>query len=694
MRKYGKQAVLCAIVVLAVALAAAAQDKPLEKRNITVDDFFKLKRVGGGEISPDGKWVAYTVSSSDLKEDRSETQVWMIPLAGGEAMQMTSFKGASAGNPKWSPDGKYLSFTASRGEGAKNQVWLLNRQGGEAQQLTEVKQGVQGHEWAPDSTRLVLSIRDPGPDDMPQKEGEPPRPAKRTQPPWVVDRLQFKQDFVGYLDRRRTHLYVFKLAEKSMVQITSGDFDDAQPVWSPDGKSVAFTSNRTPNPDNNFNSDIWVVAADNPDQGKTMLQLTSDPGTDNSPAWSPDSKWITYTTGHDDKLLYYAMNYLAVVPATGGKPEILTQKLDRSVNSPEFAPDGKSIYFGLEDSGEHHLARINLATREVTRPIAGSRSVGSFVIHKDGAIVARISERNIPGELFVLEAGKLRQLTTINNALMAQLRLAEVEEIHCKSKDGTEIEGWIYKPPAFTPGMKYPLLLRIHGGPASQYDAGFNFEAQLFAANGYLVVNMNPRGSTGYGQAFTTAIWADWGNKDYDDVVAGVEHAIEKGYADPNRLGVGGWSYGGILTNYVITRTDRFKGAVSGASLGLVPAMYGHDHYQRHYEIEIGLPWQQRDVWDKLSPFWKVEKITTPTLWICGEKDWNVPVINSEQMYIAMKRMGRETQLVVYPGEFHGINKPTYQKDRYERYLGWYDKYVKNAGAAAPAQTTTTRSKQ
>jgi dipeptidyl aminopeptidase/acylaminoacyl peptidase len=197
-----------------------------------------------------------------------------------------------------------------------------------------------------------------------------------------------------------------------------------------------------------------------------------------------------------------------------------------------------------------------------------------------------------------------------------------------------------------------------------------------------VVVNVNPRGSSGYGQAFSAAIFADWGSLDYEDVMAGVDYAIERGYADPERLGIGGWSYGGMLTNYTITQTARFKGAISGASVGNLSALYGHDHYQRHYEIEIGLPWQNRAVWDKLSPFWKVEKIVTPTLWICGETDWNVPVINSEQMYEGMKRLGRTTQLVVYPGQPHGITKPSYVKDRFERYLAWYGKYVKGEAAA------------
>ena len=225
--------------------------------------------------------------------------------------------------------------------------------------------------------------------------------------------------------------------------------------------------------------------------------------------------------------------------------------------------------------------------------------------------------------------------------------------------------------------MKYPAILVPHGGPIAQYDYGFSFQAQLFCANGYLVVMPNPRGSSGYGQAFSLAIWADWGNKDYADVISAMDYGIEKGWIDADRMGVGGWSYGGIMTNYVITKTDRFKAAVTGASLALYVANYGHDHYQRWYEKEFGLPWENRDLWEKLSPYNSVEKIVTPTLIMGGAVDWNVPIINSEQLYMALKRLGRTTELVVYPNEHHGLRKPSNQKDRYERYLAWFNKYVK-----------------
>ncbi len=659
-----------------VSQIAFAQETPT-LRNLTIDDYFAIKRVQNPQISPDGKWVAYTVTEVDLKKDKSETRIWMIPAAGGEAIPMTA-KGSSASRPRWSPDGKYLSFLAARNEG-KTQVWTLNRMGGEAQKLTDIAQGVGSYDWSPDGKKLLLSLKDPKPEDLKRDEKKPK--------PWVIDRLQFKRDRAGYLDSRRTHLYIFVPGDTNTTQITSGDFDDSQPVWSPDGKLIAFVSNRTDNPDGNGNSDIWIVSAENPDKGKTLLQVTTNPGADNAPAWSPDGNYLTYVTVTQPDIIWYATSHLAVVSSNGGTPNVLTEKLDRNVSTPRFAPNGKSIYFLLEDSGERHLAQIQVSGKNLTRPIAGSRSVRTYVMGPAGIFATLISNPHLPGEIFLLEKQKLRQLTSTNKDFLAQIQLAEVKNVQFKSKDGTEVEGFFYKPPGFDNKFRYPTLLRIHGGPVSQYDFRFNFDAQLFAANGYFVVMTNPRGSSGYGQDFSLGIYQDWGNKDFEDVMAGVDYAIEKGYADPERLGVGGWSYGGILTNYVITKTGRFKGAITGASEVLYVANYGHDHYQYQWEKELGLPWENRELWERISPFNYVENIVTPTLIMGGEKDWNVPILNSEQLYQALRRLGRTTQLVVYPGEHHGIRKPSFQKDRYQRYLAWYNKHVKGETATQNKST-------
>jgi dipeptidyl aminopeptidase/acylaminoacyl peptidase len=640
-------------------------------RSIAVSDLTALKNVGLPRISPDGRQVAYSLSTADAKKDRNSARIWMSPMAGGSAVPMTG-AGQPASNPRWSPDGKYLGFTAAR-NGGESQVWTLNRLGGEAEQLTEVKQGVDDFAWSPDGSRVLLSVSDPKPDRPKADSANPEIPL-----PVVVDRLQFKRDVTGYLDRRRTHLYVFDIPTRKLTQITSGDFDDSDPAWSPDGKLVAFVSNRTEEPDNNRNSDIWIVTADNTDKGQTLRRLTTNPGSDESPAWSPDGKSIAYITTIDVPAMWYATQHLAVIPAAGGTPALPIRSLDRNASSPRYSPDGKEIYFLLEDSGASHLARIPAGGGALTRVVDGFRSVGPFDIAPDGRIAVRVAETGFPGELFaVTPPAPLTRITHANDSLLASLRLAQVEDVHFKSRDGTEIEGFLYYPVGYDRSLRYPTLLRIHGGPTSQFEAAFNFEAQLFAANGYAVVTVNPRGSTGYGQAFSQAIFADWGHKDFEDVMAGVDFAIARGVADSTRLGVGGWSYGGILTNYVITKSTRFKGAISGASEALIVGNYGHDHYQLEYEQELGLPWQNRAAYEKLSSFNDVEKIVTPTLWIGGAEDWNVPILNSEQMYQAMRRLGRQTQLVVYPGEHHGLTRLSFQRDRLERYLAWYGKYVK-----------------
>jgi len=651
-----------------------------EKRAIKIDDFFELKKIADPRISPDEKWVSYTVSSSDLKKNKSETRIWMAPTKGGEAIPMTA-KGYSASKPRWSPDGKYLTFIAKRseaGESKKNsedkpQVWSLNRLGGEAQQLTNVKQGVSGYEWSPDGKKLLLLIRDPKPYELTEDKADDKEPR-----PFVVDRLQFKRDYAGYLDRYRTHLYVYTPnSDNAPIQITSGDFDDSQPAWSPDGKSIAFVSNRTEEPDGNPNSDIWLVAADNTDKGSTLLQLTTNTREDNSPIWSPDGKTIAYTTVTAPlDVMWYATNHLAVISAKGGQSTLLTAKLDRNVYQPKFSNNGRDIFFLLEDSGEVNLASIATKGGKVKRRIKGEMSIRGYAV-KGKTITALISKRTQPTEMFTLKGKKLTQLTFSNQKLIDKLILATTENIHFKSKDGTEIEAFLTKPVGFNASMKYPMIVNPHGGPVSQWDFRFRFQAQLWAANGYLVLQPNPRGSSGYGQAFSHALFADWGKLDYEDVMAGVDHVLAQGYAAPDKLAVGGWSYGGILTNYIITQTTRFKAAVSGASEALMRSNYGHDHYQMWWEQELGLPWENAPAWERISPFNDVAKIATPTLWIGGALDWNVPILNSEQMYQAMKRLGRETQLVVYPGEHHGINLPTFQKDRFERFLSWFDKYAK-----------------
>ncbi len=670
------------------AQEAAPKPASATHRNITIDDYFQIRDVAQPELSPDGQWVAYSVRTRMLKEDKNEQRLWMVSTKGGDAIPLTA-EGVSSSHPRWSSDGKYLVFLSAR-NGGKNQVWLLDRRGGEAQKLTDAAQGVNDFEWSPDSTRLVLILQDPKPEDLEaakeKDKDKPAAPAKpKTPPPFVIDRLQFKEDTVGYLDRRRTHLYVFDIASKKTTQITSGDFDDTEPAWSPDGKSLAFTSNRsTPDPDRSYNTDIWVVTADNSDKGARLTQITTNPGPDRSPAWSPDGKWIAYVTETDLKAMIYATHHLAIAPSAGGEAKVLTLAFDRSVRLPRFSADSRSIYFIADDDGTENLCRISVAGGEVMRAIGGRLSVSSYSLGKDGAIAAQVGMLDRPDEIYLSNEKDLARLTKTNDALFAQLRLSQPDYVHFKSKDGTSVAGYLYKPVDYATGKKVPALLNPHGGPVGQYSASFYYLAQLYAANGYAVLLPNPRGSSGYGQKFCEAIFADWGNKDFQDDMAIVDYAVAQGIADPDKLGVGGWSYGGMSTDFIIAQTTRFKAAVSGASIALITSGYGHDQYLKDYDFELGSPWENKAGWEKVSPFYRVKNITTPTLFMGGDVDWNVPIIGSEQMYQALKSLGHTTELVVYPGEFHGFTVPSHLKDRLERYLAWYAHYVK--GDSTPAR--------
>src|SRR5882724_7410136 len=689
------RSVAFASFALCLSLPALAQESapkpasavaPATPRNITIDDYFQIREVSQPELSPDGQWVAYAVRTRMLKEDKNEQRLWMISNHGGDPISLTA-EGVSSSHPRWSPDGKYIAFLSARNNG-KAQVLLLNRLGGEAAHLTDSPQGVDDFEWSPDSTRLVLILRDPKPEDLEAaKEKDKDKPAAaakpKTPPPFVIDRLQFKRDTVGYLDRRRTHLYIFDVASKKTTQITSGDFDDAEPAWSPDGKSLAFTSNRsTPDPDATYNSDIWVIASDTSDKGAHLTQITTNPGPDRSPAWSPDGKWIAFISQTDVKAMIYATHHLAVAPSSGGETKVLTLAFDRSVRRPRFSADSRSIYFIADDDGTESLCRIFVAGGEVTRPIGGRLTVASYSLGKDGAIAAQIGMLDRPDEIYLSNEKDLTRLTKTNDALFAQLHVAQADYVHFKSKDGTSIAGYLYKPVDYTPGKKVPALLNPHGGPVGQYSASFYHLAQLYAANGYAVLLPNPRGSSGYGQKFCEAIFADWGNKDFQDDMAMVDYAVAQGIADPEKLGVGGWSYGGMSTDFIIAQTTRFKAAISGASIALIASGFGHDQYQKDYFSELGYPWENKAAWEKISPFYRVNNITTPTLFMGGDVDWNVPIIGSEQMYQALKSLGRTTELVVYPGEHHGFTMPSHIKDRLERFLAWYAHYVK--GDPAP----------
>ncbi|MGD8359027.1 MAG: S9 family peptidase [Lysobacterales bacterium] len=673
--RYSSFIVALVLTAALLGIAPAVASDADQSSRLAIADLFRLGDVSEPQLSPEGDWIAYTVTRRDLDEDKNRSRVWMVPAAGGEAVPMTAADQSSS-HPRWSPDGRYLAFLSGRDD-QPAQVWTLNRKGGEAIQVTDTPQDVEDFEWSPDSSRLVLVLQDPTEAEI-EAHDQGDAYEEKTPPPWVIDRVQFKSDYVGYLDRRRTHLYLLDLSSDAMTQLTVGDYDDSEPAWSPDGRRLAFTSNRTAEPDLNYNTDIWVVSADPARAPAELTQVTHGEGPDVSPAWSPDGKSIAHTTVTDAEAILYATYDLAVSAADGTATRVLTADLDRMIFKPAFSPDGKYVWFVLEDSGEMNLARVRPKGGRIDRVVTGENVVTAFDAGEHGPLVVLAARPQLPPEVFALEGSKLQQRSFTNREVLSGLTLGAVEKVQFKSADGTPVEGFVIKPPGFQEGTRYPAILDIHGGPQSQYDWSFQFEGQLYAANGYLVIHPNPRGSTGYGQDFCLAIWRDWGGPDYEDVMAAVDDAIARGWADPDRLGVTGWSYGGMLTDHVITKTDRFKAAATGASTSLYVVNYGHDMYQRWWEKELGFPWEQeaREIYERMSPYNHIDRVVTPTLVLGGEIDWNVPVINSEQLYLALKRLGVETRLVVYPGEYHGIDTPSHLQDLYERYINWFGQHL------------------
>jgi dipeptidyl aminopeptidase/acylaminoacyl peptidase len=671
--------------LLAATLVLPAASPGAERRPVALDDLARLRAVSDPQISPDGAWVAYEVKVADTKADSFDSDLWMSSWDGSQSVRLTTSKDSES-SPRWSPDGKYLAFLSDRNdENDEDQLWVMPRAGGEAEKVTEFKGGVKDYDWSPDGKRLVAVVEDPDPNAAEEKEKEGSK--KKSAKPIVIDRFQFKEDITGYLTKRRSHLYLVDRESHRAEALTSGTANELLPAWSPDGTAIAFISKRAPDMDRTDNWDIFSIE---PKAGAKERQLTTYEGADNAPdyetrpAWSPDSKWIAYHQGGPDKLIYYAVRRLAVVPASGGPARVLTADLDRNVLGPRFTADGSAILFLIEDDRAQRLARVPVAGGAIEQLAGGRRVISGISVGPGGKVAVLGSAPDQPEEVFAVEGSELRRISHQNDAWLSEVRLGEVEDTSFPSKDGTEIHGLLAKPPDASPGRRSPTVLRLHGGPVDQFNYSFDLDWQILAAKGYVVLGNNPRGSSGRGEKFALGIWADWGHVDVQDVLASVEDAVRRGVADPDRLAVGGWSYGGMLTNYVIAQDTRFKAATSGASISNMLAGYGTDQYIREYEMELGTPWKNYDNFLRVSfPFLHADRIKTPTLFLCGQSDFNVPLLNSEQMYQALRSLGVPTQLVIYPGQYHGLTKPSYLRDRLERYIAWYDTYTKEGKAAA-----------
>jgi dipeptidyl aminopeptidase/acylaminoacyl peptidase len=471
-----------------------------------------------------------------------------------------------------------------------------------------------------------------------------------------------------------THLYLFDIEAKKLDTLTKGNTDELSPEWSPDGKLIAFVSNRTVDPDKNENTDIFTIEAKANGQ---VSQLTTWKGHDINPKWGPDGKYIAYLRSASDvDFIMYDQNILCLMDANGKNRRPLTQQIDRPVAAPIWSKDGKYISFLISDDRRNYLARYEIVTKKINTVNSGDYGILDITQFTAHDWVAASSSPYMPTELYAVENSKLRKLTRHQDWLN-DIRLAHLEGFRSKSKDGTSVSGLIYKPDSIL-SKKLPLILFIHGGPVSQDNYTFDDTRQTLACAGYAAAAVNYRGSNGRGLDYCKAIYADWGNKEVIDLLGAVDELVKDGIADPDHLGIGGWSYGGILTDYTIATDTRFKAGTAGAGSALQTSLYGSEEYVLQYYNELGPPWKSQDKWINLSyPFFHADRIKTPVLFMSGLKDLNVPTIGSEQMYMALKSLNIPTELILYPNQYHGITIPSYQVDRLQRYTDWYNKYLK-----------------
>jgi dipeptidyl aminopeptidase/acylaminoacyl peptidase len=617
-------------------------------------------------IAPDGAALAYLVTRNDANSDAANAQLWLTPWRGGPGRQITH--GASVSEPRFSPDGRYVSFLATRGGGGREQLWALERQSGHLRQLTHADQEIVSYDWAPDSSRIVLVMR-PGEDAARPK-------------PQVLTALHFKDNGLGYLTAaNHTHLFLLEVASGRCTVLTSDPArSDVMPLFSPDGKQIVYVSHRFDTMQQLGVDEIELMPATSGASPRLVLSTWS-PNYQHL-AFSPDGSRVAFLKGEELKYNAYILDQLGVLELSSGRVRMLTDTLDRAVQSPVFSADGKSLQVTVEDDRYQYPAQISLSDGTLQR-LAGP-IVAEELVAAAGHTALLVSGDRSPSEVYALEHGQLRALSAHNQKLLSELALGSVEDISFRSHDGTEIHGQLVKPPQFADGHRYPTIVWIHGGPVGQDDHSMEFssdstqlERQLFASHGYLVLAINYRGSSGRGRAFARAILADWGHKEVEDLLAGVDYLSSNGLADPTRLGVGGWSYGGILTDYCIASTTRFKAAISGAGSGNQIATYGTDDSVEQYNAELGPPWRTTALWLKISsPLLHADRIHTPTLFMGDELDARVPVAGAEQMYQALRTLDVPAQLIVYPDEWHVLARPSFLVDRFQRYLAWMAQYL------------------
>jgi dipeptidyl aminopeptidase/acylaminoacyl peptidase len=661
------------VLLLCLATLAFGQ-----RRGMTAEDYLAFENAGDPQISPDGQWVAYTVTTVDQKANRRKSEIFITPLNGTSNGSPTSMpfagEAASSSSPRWSPDGKYVAFLSAR-EGGKTQIWLLATSGGEARKLTNLENGVSNIEWSPDSTRLVGLTR----------TGPPPSKNSDVR---HYTHISYKFNDTGWFDEKRAHVVVIDARTGASKQITDGDnWNDADPHWSPDSSRIAFVSDRTGHEfDTSRNADVWVIAA----SGGQLTKISDHEGPDRNPRWSPDGKQIAFLGSADEE--DPAKIYIA--SSEGGKPSVAVAKnIDQVIGEMNWAEHGKAIYFGSGVKGETHVFRVEVANGAIEQLTTGPRNVHAFALNdKSGKIAYLANDFEHLDDVYVRDdtRAKERQITHLNAALWSKLDLAKIERVPYKAADGWAIDGFLVKPIGWQSGKKYPMVLSIHGGPAGMYGVDWYQEFQVYAARGWAVFFCNPRGSTGYGQAFQRGVAHEWGGKAYTDIMTGVEEALKRNpWIDRDRLGVTGGSYGGFMTNWIETQTNMFKAAVTLRSIsnfvsddGTRDGAYGHE---RDFGGDI---FHNYDEYWKYSPLRLAANVKTPTLILHSDNDFRVPIEQGEQWFRALQHYHVTSEIVFFPRENHNLTRtgePKHLIESMNWQTYWFDRFLNgNENAKRP----------
>ena len=649
-----------ALLFLSGLLVGNAENK------ILTEDILNFEQVDIVDTGSSGDIFLYEKTKVAKDKTTYESSLFLKNYITEEEFKIFD-KRTSYSNVKLGQNGKHI-FYIDDGAGAlreTKQIWRKSIPYGIRKQLTKYNGDIRSFDLSPDETKIIFV-------GTAKKETDSLKPIE-------IDRYQFKQDRQGFLRDVSNHLFLFDLKTKQLVSFASENRNYQSPTWSPNGEFIAYVSKKEDS-DRHNNSDLFLKRYDNLEN---EVQLTFNMGSDsagwssNSLQWSADSKKIAYVAGGDPKLLWYAIDNVSVIDVENKRVENITKALDRNTGSPRWSHDAARLYFVLEDNLKNQIAYYSFEDEEIRKMSPEEMYISSFEV-SGRDIILESSTTSEPESIFRMNDSILRKVVDVNSFLSTK-KIATTEKISFESYDGTEIFGLLVKPKDFNPNKKYPLLIRIHGGPVSQYGVRFNLEWQVFASNGYVILAVNPRGSSGRGEEFQKAIFADWGNVDAKDIIAAADFISTKSYIDAENLGIGGWSYGSMLTNYVIASDVRFQAATSGAGISNILSGFGDDHYIREYIDELGTPWENLDVWMRISyPFFEADSIITPTLFLVGEKDFNVPLIGSEQMYQALRHNNIDTKLIIYPGENHGLSSPTNRIHRMNSYLDWYARYMKD----------------